>query len=107
MAILFTDRAANKVCSLLQERGGGLGIRLMVQSSECSGMAYRLVFVDAAEEGDLIFESRGANIYVDAKSLVWADGTVIDFLQFEDQSGFSFKNPNAKSQCECGDSFNV
>ena len=107
MALNFTERAAAQVRNYLEERGGGLGIRLIVQTSECSGMAYRLVFVDEAEENDLVFESHDAKIYVDPKSLAWVEGTEIDFHQVGEQSGFAFHNPNAKSQCGCGESFNV
>lgn len=107
MTINFTDRAAEQVKNYLAERGGGLGIRVIVQSSECSGMAYRLEFVDEPEEVDVIFESHGAKIVVDSKSLVWLEGTVVDYLQIGEESGFSFSNPNVKSQCGCGDSFYV
>ena len=70
MAVSFTERAAEQVRSYLEERGGGLGIRVMVQSSECSGMAYRMVFVDEEENDDTVFVSHDERIYVDAKSLV-------------------------------------
>ena len=91
----------------LNERGGGLGVRVIVQSSECSGMAYRMVFVDHEEAGDSVFTSHGANVYVDPKSLVWLEGTTIDFVQEGEQSGFAFANPNVKNQCGCGESFYV
>lgn len=107
MALSFTRRAAEEVCNYLDERGGGLGIRVIVQSSECSGMAYRLVFVDESEEGDEVFESHGARVYVDPKSLAWLEGTVIDFVQTGEESGFAFNNPNVSSQCGCGESFYV
>lgn len=107
MAISFSQRAAEEVRNYLEERGGGLGIRVIVQSSECSGMAYRLVFVDVAEENDEVFESHGATIYVDPKSLAWLEGTVIDFVQTGEESGFAFNNPNVSSQCGCGESFYV
>ncbi|MFB0935467.1 MAG: iron-sulfur cluster assembly accessory protein [Propionivibrio sp.] len=107
MALSFTRRAAEEVCNYLDERGGGLGIRVIVQSSECSGMAYRLVFVDEPDEGDEVFESHGARIYVDPKSLAWLQGTVIDFVQAGEDSGFAFNNPNVSSQCGCGESFYV
>ena len=107
MGISFTDRAAEQIRRYLAERGGGLGIRIIVQSSECSGMAYRLEFVDETEEADVVYESSGAKIVVDTKSLVWLEGTVVDYLQIGKESGFSFSNPNVKSQCGCGDSFYV
>lgn len=107
MALSFTERAANQVRNYLDERGGGLGIRVIVQSSECSGMAYRLVFVDKPEEHDSVFDSHDARIFVDPKSLIWLEGTVVDFVQNGDESGFVFQNPNVKNQCGCGDSFYV
>ena len=107
MAVSFTERAAEQVRSYLEERGGGLGIRVMVQSSECSGMAYRMVFVDEEENDDTVFVSHDERIYVDAKSLVWLEGTVIDFIRTEEESGFAFHNPNVTNQCGCGESFYV
>lgn len=107
MAVNLTERAAIKVRHYLEERGGGLGIRVVVESSECSGMAYRLVFVDEPEEGDVIFECHDARLFVDPKSIVWLEGTVIDFVQVGEESGFAFQNPNVKNQCGCGDSFYV
>lgn len=107
MAVSLTQRAAEEVIKYLEERGGGLGVRVIVQSSECSGMAYRMVFVDALEVGDEVFESHGAKLYVDPKSLIWLNGTVVDFLQTGEESGFAFSNPNVSSQCGCGESFYV
>lgn len=107
MAVSLTQRAAEEIIKSLDERGGGLGIRVIVQSSECSGMAYRLVFVDAPGTGDEVFECHGARLYVDPKSLAWIEGTVIDFVQEGDDSGFSFNNPNVSSECGCGESFYV
>lgn len=107
MAINLTDRAAEQVRNYLAVRGGGLGIRLIVQPSECSGMAYRIEFVDKSEDGDVIFDSFGAKVFIDEKSLVWLDETEIDFLQVGDESGFAFSNPNVRSMCGCGESFYV
>ncbi|SDH75205.1 HesB/IscA family protein [Propionivibrio dicarboxylicus] len=107
MAMRLTDRAAEQIRNYLAERGGGVGIRVIVQSSECSGMAYRLEFVDKAEENDFVFDSCGAKIFVDEKSLIWLEGTEIDYLQIGDESGFAFNNPNARNQCGCGESFYV
>ena len=107
MALSLTDRAAEQVLSYLRERGRGLGIRVIVEPSECSGMAYRLVFADEEEAGDEVFESHGARIYVDPKSLLWLEGTTIDFVKMGDESGFVFSNPNVKNRCGCGESFYV
>ncbi|WP_153111067.1 HesB/IscA family protein [Propionivibrio limicola] len=107
MALAFSETAARHVLDCLQNRGRGLGIRLVVVTSECSGMAYRLVFVDEIEENDVVFDSHGAKIYVDTKSLVFLDGAEIDYAEEGDQAGFSVRNPNARSVCDCGDSFAV
>lgn len=107
MAVSLTERAATQIRSYLEGRGGGLGIRVIVESSECSGMAYRLVFVDEPEEHDMVFDSHNAKVFVDPTSIVWLEGTVIDFVQIGEESGFAFQNPNVKNQCGCGDSFYV
>ena len=107
MAVSLTDRAAEEIRNYLARRGGGLGIRVIVQSSECSGMTYRLEFVDNSDERDVIFDSHGARVFVDEKSMTWLEGTEIDFLQIGDESGFAFSNPNVKNQCGCGESFYV
>lgn len=107
MALSFTEGAAEQVRRMIDERGGGLGIRLIVEPSECSGLAYRLQFVDEIVEGDLVHESFGTKIFVDGKSLTWLEGTEIDFVQEGDASGFDIRNPNVKKQCGCGDSFYV
>ena len=107
MALSLTERAAQQIQSYLTDRGRGLGIRVIVESSECSGMAYRLVFADQICEGDEVFESHGTKVFVDAKSLVWLDGTSIDYMQQGEEQGFAFNNPNVTNQCGCGESFYV
>ena len=107
MKISLTPRAAQQVLNYLADRGRGLGIRILVQSSECSGMTYHLEFVDQVDDSDEAFVSHGARIFVDQKSLVWLDGTEIDYLEIGEESGFSFRNPNIKDQCSCGESFYV
>ena len=107
MALSFTEAAAEEVRRMIDERGGGLGIRLIVEPSECSGLAYRLLFVDELAEDDSVHESFGTKLVVDRKSLVWLDGTEIHFVQEEGASGFDIRNPNVKRQCGCGDSFYV
>ena len=107
MAVNLTEQAAIQIRGYLEGRGGGMGIRVIVESSECSGMAYRLVFVDEPEEHDMVFDSHDAKVFVYPKSIVWLDGTVIDFVQVGEESGFAFQNPNVKNQCGCGDSFYV
>ena len=83
------------------------GVRLGVKTSGCSGMAYNLEFVDEVNEDDLIFEEHGARVYIDPKSLVYLDGTQVDYTKEGLQEGFKFENPNVKDSCGCGESFHV
>ena len=95
------------VADQLETRGHGLGIRVGVTTTGCSGMAYVLEFVDNLEVGDQIFEDQGIKIIVDKKSLVYINGTEMDFVKQGVNEGFEFKNPNAKGECGCGESFSV
>ncbi|WP_432721820.1 iron-sulfur cluster assembly protein IscA [Jeongeupia wiesaeckerbachi] len=107
MALTLTDAAANHISNFLAKRGKGLGIRLFVKTAGCSGMAYKLEFVDVAIEDDLVFESHGVKLYTDAKSLAYIDGTELDFAKEGLNEGFKFNNPNVKNECGCGESFHV
>ena len=107
MAITMTDAAAERVRDFLQKRGKGIGLRLGVRTSGCSGMAYVLEFVDDVEDTDMVFEDHGVKVIVDQKSLVYIDGTELDFAKDGLNEGFKFNNPNVKDECGCGESFNV
>ncbi|MCL2020998.1 MAG: iron-sulfur cluster assembly protein IscA [Betaproteobacteria bacterium] len=107
MAITLTEQAARHVVKYLEKRGKGLGLRLGVRTSGCSGMAYRLEFVDEAESGDEVFDSHGVKVFVDAKSLPYLEGTELDYTREGLNEGFQFNNPNVSNQCGCGESFNV
>jgi iron-sulfur cluster assembly protein len=107
MGITITEAAANRVQAFLANRGKGLGIRLSVRTSGCSGMAYEMEFVDEVQEDDQVFEDRGVQVVIDPKSLVYLDGTEVDYAREGLNEGFKFNNPNAKSECGCGESFNV
>jgi iron-sulfur cluster assembly protein len=107
MGVTLTDSAAKHVANFLQKRGKGIGLRLGVRTSGCSGMAYKLEFVDAMNEDDLVFESAGVKVIVDAKSLPYLEGMELDFAREGLNEGFKFNNPNVKDQCGCGESFNV
>ena len=107
MAIQLTDVAANRVLEFLEGRGKGIGLRLGVETTGCSGMAYVIEFVDDIQADDSVFESNGVKIVVDAKSLLFIDGTEVDFAKEGLNEGFQFKNPNAKDECGCGESFTV
>lgn len=107
MAITLTEKAANHVASQLANRGRGVGIRVGVTTTGCSGMAYVLEFVDELEDSDEVFEDHGVKIVVDPKSLVYIDGTEMDFVKTGVNEGFQFHNPNVKGECGCGESFSV
>ena len=107
MAITLTDRAANHVQNYLAKRGRGVGVRFGVRTTGCSGMAYKLEFVDAVNAEDQTFESNGVKVFVDPKSLVYIDGTELDFVREGLNEGFKFNNPQEKDKCGCGESFNV
>lgn len=105
--ISLTERAAKHVEKALARRGGGQGLRLGVRTSGCSGMAYVLEFVDEPRPEDQAFEKLGVKVFVDPKSLVYLDGTELDFVREGLNEGFKFNNPNVKDECGCGESFNV
>jgi iron-sulfur cluster assembly protein len=107
MSISLTLKAAERVEKYLTNRGNGIGLRLGVKTTGCSGMAYTLEFVDEALLEDQIFESRGVKILIDPKSLVYIDGTELDFEKEGLNEGFKFNNPNVKAECGCGESFTV
>jgi iron-sulfur cluster assembly protein len=107
MAITLSERAAQRVQKFLDQRGKGIGLRLGVRTSGCSGMAYTLEFVDESTSEDLAFESHGVQVIIDPKSLTFLDGTELDFVREGLNEGFKFNNPNVKNTCGCGESFNV
>ncbi|MDX5364194.1 MAG: iron-sulfur cluster assembly protein IscA [Pseudazoarcus pumilus] len=107
MGVTLSEKAARHVSNYLAKRGKGFGIRLGVRTSGCSGMAYKLEFVDEQQPEDLVFESHGVSVVVDPKSLPYLDGTELDFVREGLNEGFKFNNPNVKDACGCGESFNV
>ena len=107
MAISLTEKAASHVVSYIAKRGKGIGLRLGVRTTGCSGMAYKLEFVDEIGADDLRFESHGVVVFVDPRSLPYLDGTELDYAREGVNEGFKFNNPNVKNQCGCGESFNV
>ncbi|GAB4180111.1 MAG: iron-sulfur cluster assembly protein IscA [Rhodocyclaceae bacterium] len=107
MSITLTERAAKHVAGFIAKRGKGEGVRLGVRSSGCSGMAYKLEFVDELRPEDIAFESHGVKIVTDPKSLPYVDGTELDYVREGLNEGFRFNNPNVKDQCGCGESFSV
>ncbi|MEC5321342.1 iron-sulfur cluster assembly protein IscA [Brenneria populi subsp. brevivirga] len=107
MSISLSDSAAQRVNAFLTNRGKGIGLRLGVRTSGCSGMAYVLEFVDDVNADDVIFEDKGVKVIIDGKSLVYLDGTELDFVKEGLNEGFKFNNPNVTGECGCGESFNV
>ncbi|MBT3437531.1 MAG: iron-sulfur cluster assembly protein IscA [Oceanospirillaceae bacterium] len=107
MAITMTQAAADHVNNYLTNRGHGEGVRLGVRTTGCSGMAYILEFVDQIAAEDEVFDTLGVKIVIDPKSLLYLDGTELDYAKEGLNEGFQFNNPNAKGECGCGESFNV
>ena len=107
MAVTLSEAAARHVSDFLANRGKGLGIRVGVKTSGCSGLAYVLEFVDEVQAEDQVFTSHGVQVIVDPKSLAYLDGTEMDFVKEGLNEGFKFTNPNQKGECGCGESFTV
>ena len=107
MSVTLTEAAAKHVQKYLARRGKGVGLRLGVKTSGCSGMAYKLEFADQVEPDDKVCESFGVKVLVDEKSLPYLDGTELDYTREGLQEGFKFPNPNEKSRCGCGESFQI
>ncbi len=107
MTVTLTDRAAAHVQRYIEKRGKGVGLRLGVRTTGCSGLAYKLEFADEVAPEDLTFESNGVRVLIDPKSLAYLDGTELDFVREGLNEGFKFLNPNEKDRCGCGESFNV
>lgn len=107
MSITLTPQAADHINKHLAKRGEGLGLRLGVRLTGCSGMAYEVDYVDEAGAEDHVFEDQGIKVFVDPRSLPFVDGTRLDYTREGLSSGFKFTNPNEKAACGCGESFTV
>ena len=107
MAINLTESAAGRIRDHLQQRGSGLGLRLGVKKTGCSGFAYVLNYADEVSEDDVVFEDRQVKIIVDRDSLALVDGTEVDFVRQGLNEAFKFRNPHVKGECGCGESFSV
>ena len=107
MAISLTPAAAERVQKFLVTRGHGLGLKLGVRKTGCSGFAYVINYADQAAAEDLVFEDRGVKVFVDPTSLPLIDGTTVDFVKQGLNEAFRFHNPNTKGECGCGESFNI
>ncbi len=107
MAVTLTAAAARHVTRYIGKRGKGVGVRLGVRTTGCSGLAYKLEYADDVAPEDTVFEDHGVKVLVDPKSLPYLDGTELDFTKEGLNEGFKFRNPNVKDECGCGESFNV
>lgn len=105
--ITVTDTAAKKIKANLEKRGGGIGIRIGVRTTGCSGLAYVLEYVDTLQPGDVAMANNYTNVIVDKKSLSIIDGITVDYVRQGLNEGFEFTNPNEKDRCGCGESFRI
>jgi iron-sulfur cluster assembly protein len=105
--ITLTDKAAQHVSRYLTRRGKGVGLRVGVKTTGCSGLAYKLEYADEIAAEDEVFESNGVKVIVDPKSLPYIDGTELDYAREGLNEGFRFNNPNVMDECGCGESFRV
>jgi len=107
MTVKVTDAASNRIQSFMSSRGKGVGIRLGVKTTGCSGMAYVLEYVDEVTEFDQVFVDNGATIVIDGKSIPYLAGLTVDYVKRGLNEGFEFVNPNSAGECGCGESFTV
>ena len=105
--IVLTEKAANKVKQTLAKRGKGLGIRIGVKTTGCSGLAYVLEYVDTVQQEDIQIDCHGCSLFVDPKSCAYMQGMTVDFVRNGLNEGFDFSNPNERDRCGCGESFRV
>jgi iron-sulfur cluster assembly protein len=107
MAISLTAAAAERVRDFLKSRGSGVGLRVGIKKTGCSGFAYVVNYAEAIAPSDIVFDDHGVKVVVDPESLPLIDGTVVDFVKQGLNEAFKFSNPKAKGECGCGESFNV
>jgi iron-sulfur cluster assembly protein len=105
--ISITDTASHKVKQTLSKRGKGLGIRIAVKTTGCSGLAYVLEYVDNPDDHDIKIDCEGCALYIDPKSCAYLQGMTIDYVRNGLNEGFEFRNPNERDRCGCGESFRV
>ena len=107
MSISISPAAAKHVTKYIAKRGKGVGVRLGVKTTGCSGLAYKLEYADEIAPEDVVFESEGVKVIVDPKSLAYLDGMSLDFVREGLNEGFRFNNPRERDRCGCGESFRV
>ena len=107
MAIILTDNAADRVRRFLAQRGTGLGLRLGVKRTGCSGFAYTVNYADEIGDDDVVFDIGDVKVIVDRESLQYIDGTEVDYVREGLNEAFKFRNPRATGECGCGESFSI
>ncbi len=107
MSVSLSEAAARHVNRYLTKRGKGVGVRLGVKTTGCSGLAYTLEYVDEMAPEDVVFEQHGVKVLVDPKSMAYIEGTQLDYVREGLNEGFRFHNPNERDKCGCGESFRV
>tara|TARA_B100000131_G_C17926991_1_gene536708 strand:+ start:242 stop:565 length:324 start_codon:yes stop_codon:yes gene_type:complete len=107
MAITLTENAIDRAKEFLNNRGKGVGIRLGIKTTGCSGLSYVIEFADTINNEDQIFEQDGIKIIVDPKCMIYLDGSELDYTKEGLNEGFKFTNPNEKARCGCGESFST
>ena len=105
--VSLSEAAAQHVTRYLAKRGKGVGVRLGVKTTGCSGLAYTLEYVDEMSDEDVVFEEHGVKVLVNPKSMVFIDGVQLDYVREGLNEGFRFNNPNERDRCGCGESFRV
>lgn len=107
MSISLTNSAANRVRTYLDKRGKGVGLRLGITQTGCSGYSYVINYADTIDDTDVVFQDKGITVIVDPDALPFIDGTEVDFVKNGLNEAFRFRNPNISGECGCGESFNV
>jgi len=107
MSISLTPSAVERVRNYLDKRGSGVGLRVGVRKTGCSGYAYVIDYADSIDEDDVVFDESGIKVVVNSESLELIDGTEVDFVKQGINEAFKFRNPNVKGECGCGESFSV
>jgi iron-sulfur cluster assembly protein len=107
VAITLTESAVERVRGFLAKRGSGIGLRLGVKKTGCSGFAFTVNYADEVSDGDVVFDAADVKVVVDRDSLQYIDGTEVDFVREGLNEAFKFRNPIAKGECGCGESFNI
>jgi iron-sulfur cluster assembly protein len=107
MAITLTDAAATRIKNYIERRGKGVGLRVGVKKTGCSGFAYVVDYADTIETDDTVFEDKGVKVVINPHSLSYVDGAVVDFAREGFNESFKFRNPNERDRCGCGESFNI